>query len=79
MLGKLCSDVSRATLRSVQLFVFDQFLNRAHQDRKTTGAALRLQEEDLTLHYGVPSKVVLLKFHMTFPLARALGGAAEPT
>jgi hypothetical protein len=27
MLGKLCSSVSRATLRSVQLFVFDQFLN----------------------------------------------------
>jgi hypothetical protein len=62
----------------VQLFVFDQFFNGAHQDRKTTGGALRLQEKDLTLHHGIPSKVVLSKFHKKIPLARELG-AAEPT
>ena len=33
---------------------------------KTTGGAHRLQEEDLNLHHGIPSKVVLFKFHRTF-------------
>jgi hypothetical protein len=64
----------------VQLLVFDQLFNRAHEDRKTTAGAIRLQEEDLVLHHGVSDKIEICEFHTAFlGPARKLGGAPEPT
>jgi hypothetical protein len=64
----------------VQLFVFDQLFNRAHQDRKTTAGAIRLQEEDLVLHHGISEKIVIFEFHTAFLWpARTLGRTPEPT
>jgi hypothetical protein len=64
----------------VQLFVFDQLFDRAHEDRKTTAAAIRLQEEDLVLHHGISDKIVIFEFHTAFLWpAKTLGGAPEPT
>ena len=64
----------------MQLFVFDQLFNRAHQDRKTTAGAIRLQEEDLVLHHGISEKIVIFEFHTAFLWpARTLGRTPEPT
>jgi hypothetical protein len=76
--GPLSNRVCRPALRSVQLFVFDQFFNGACQDRKTALDTFRFQEEDLILYHRIPRKVVLfVEFHAAF--LRAENGMCTKT
>jgi hypothetical protein len=53
-------------------FQFDQFFNRARQNRGAARGTFRFKVENLVLHYRIPSKIVLFGFHihpLTTPVA----------